>query len=136
GGRAGLSEAGRRALTLNTFTSAARFFDAAVELTPEDDPAWPVLVLEHAEAAVYVDVSSDGRLIRARDALRAGNVDHAARAEVVLGEYRWLRGDHSGSSEHFTIAEELADRMTDENAKLGVLADLARFAMLAHATQR
>jgi len=93
-------------------------------------------VLEHAEAAVYVDVSSDGRLIRARDALRAGNVDHAARAEVVLGEYRWLRGDHSGSSEHFTIAEELADRMTDENAKLGVLADLARFAMLADENER
>jgi hypothetical protein len=55
---------------------------------------------------------------------------------MLLGEYRWLRGDHSGSSEHFAIAEELADRMTDERAKLGVLADLARFAMLADENDR
>jgi tetratricopeptide (TPR) repeat protein len=134
--RAALREAGRRALTLNTFTSAARFFEAAVDLTPEDDPEWPVLVLEHAEAAVYVDVSSDGNLVRAREALQAGAVDLAARAEMVLGEYRWLRGDHLGSSEHFAIAEELAERMTDERAKLGVLADLARFAMLADENER
>jgi class 3 adenylate cyclase/tetratricopeptide (TPR) repeat protein len=134
--RDALRDAGRRAVTLNTFTSAARYFDAAVELTPEEDPEWPLLVLEHAEAAVYVDVSNDERLIRAREQLRAGDVDHAARAEMVLGEYRWLRGDQSGSDEHFTIAGELADRMSDENAKLGVLADLARFAMLADENER
>ncbi|WP_422449482.1 hypothetical protein, partial [Thermoanaerobacterium sp. DL9XJH110] len=39
-------------------------------------------------------------------------------------------GDHGGSDEHFRIAEGFAERMTDENAKLRVLANLARFAML------
>jgi class 3 adenylate cyclase/tetratricopeptide (TPR) repeat protein len=124
-------DAGRRALTLNTFTSAARFYEAAVELTPEDDPEWARLVLEQADAALYVDLSSDRRLISARDALHAGDVHDAARGEMLLGEYRWLRGEHSEADEHFRVAEGLADRMTDGSDKLRVLAELSRFAALA-----
>jgi class 3 adenylate cyclase/tetratricopeptide (TPR) repeat protein len=134
--RAALRDAGRRAVALNAFMNAARLFEAAVELTPEDDPEWPRLVLEHAEAAVYVDISSDRRLLGAREVLAKGDVHDAARAEMLLGEYRWLRGDHPGSNEHFTIAEGLAERMTDESAKLRVLANLARFAMLADENER
>ena len=103
---------------VNSFVNAARFFEAAVELTPEDDPDWPRLVLEQAEASVYVDISSDRRLRSARELLLAGDVHDAARAEVVLGEYLWLRGDQAASKEHFMAAEGLAERMTDENAKL------------------
>jgi tetratricopeptide (TPR) repeat protein len=116
--------------------NAARFFEAAVQLMPEDDPDWPRLVLEQAEASVYVDISSDRRLYSAREALLAGDVHDAARAEVVLGEYRWLRGDEAGSNEHFIAAEELAERMTDESAKLRVLANLGRFAMLGDENER
>ena len=134
--RLALRDAGRHAVALNAFTNAVRFFEAAVELTPEDDPDWPRLVLEHAEAAVYVDVTSDGRLLRAREALLAGDVHDAARTEMLLGEYRWLRGDHPGSDEHFRVAEGLADRMSDDSAKLRVLANLARFAMLADENDR
>ena len=134
--RVALRDAGRRAVALNSFVNAARFFEAAVELTPEDDPDWPRLVLEQAEASVYVDISSDQRLRSAREVLLAGDVHDAARAEVVLGEYRWLRGDQAGSSEHFIVAERLADRMTDENAKLRVLANLGRFAMLNDENER
>jgi tetratricopeptide (TPR) repeat protein len=126
-----LRDAGRRAVALNAFVNAARFFEAAVELTPENDPDWPRIVLEHAEAAVYIDISSDRRLLDARETMLAGDVHEAARAEMLLGEYRWLRGDPPGAGEHFRIAEGLADRMTEENAKLRVLANLARFAMLA-----
>jgi tetratricopeptide (TPR) repeat protein len=134
--RIALRDAGRRAVALNAFTNASRFFEAAVELTPEDDPDWPRLVLEHAEAAVYVDISSDRRLLSAREALLAGDVHDAARAEVLLGEYRWLRGDQRGSNEHFIAAERFAEGMTDENAKLRVLANLGRFAMLGDENER
>ncbi|MBA3734644.1 MAG: AAA family ATPase [Actinobacteria bacterium] len=134
--RVALRDAGRRAVALNAFMNAARFFEAAVELTPEDDPDWPRLVLEQAEASVYVDVSSDRRLLRARETLLAGDVHDAARAEVLLGEYRWLRGDQAGSNEHFRVAEELAERMTDEKATLLVLANLGRFAMLGDENER
>jgi class 3 adenylate cyclase/tetratricopeptide (TPR) repeat protein len=134
--RVALRDAGRRAVALNSFVNAARFFEAAAELTPEDDPDWPGLVLEQAEATVYVDLSSDQRLRGARETLLAGDVHDAARTEVLLGEYRWLRGDQAGSNEHFRAAEELADRMTDDNAKLRVLANLGRFAMLGDENER
>jgi class 3 adenylate cyclase/tetratricopeptide (TPR) repeat protein len=134
--RNALREAGRRAAALNAFGNAAKFFEAAVELTPTEDPEWPRVVLEHAEAAVYVDLSSDRVLVSAHETLAAGDVHDAARAEMLLGEYRWLRGDHSGSDEHFKIAEALAERMTDDTAKLRVLANLSRFTMLADENAR
>jgi class 3 adenylate cyclase/tetratricopeptide (TPR) repeat protein len=133
--RGALRSAGRRAVALNSFANAARFFQAALELTPEDDSEWPQLVLEHAEAATYVDVSNDQLLLRARDAL-ASDVHDAARAEMVLGEYRWLRGDEAGSDEHFRAAAVLADQMSEGDAQLHVLGNLARFAMLAEENER
>jgi class 3 adenylate cyclase/tetratricopeptide (TPR) repeat protein len=129
--RAALREAGRRAVALNAFTNATRFYEQALALTPEDDPEWPRLALEHAEVTPYVDVSGDRYLVRARAALLAGDVDDAARAELVLGEYRWLRGDRASAAEHFTAAEQLAARMTGREARLRVVANLARFLMLA-----
>jgi class 3 adenylate cyclase/tetratricopeptide (TPR) repeat protein len=134
--RVALRDAGRRAVALNSFLSAARFFDAAVQLTPEDDPEWPRVVLEHAEAAVYVDIAGDQELLRAHELLLAGDVHDAARAEMLLGEYRWLRGDPAGSHEHFRAAAEFARHMTDENTKLRVLANLARFAALGDENER
>ena len=134
--RVALRDAGRRAAALNAFVNAARYFEAAVDLTPEDDPDWARLVLEHAEAAMYVDITKDRLLLRARDVLLGGDVHEAARVEMALGEYRWLRGDHAGAEEYFRAAEGLAGRMTDEHAKLRVLADLARFAMLGDENER
>jgi class 3 adenylate cyclase/tetratricopeptide (TPR) repeat protein len=134
--RAVLRDAGRRSVALNAFANAARFFEAAIELTPEEDPEWPRLALEHAEAAAYVDISNDRLLLRARDALAAGDVHYAARAEMVLGEYRWLRGDRTASEEHFRAAELLAGRMTEGDARLHVLGNLARFAMLGDENER
>jgi class 3 adenylate cyclase/tetratricopeptide (TPR) repeat protein len=134
--RVALRDAGRRAASLNAFVNAARYFEAAVDLTPKDDPDWARLVLEHAEAAMYVDITKDRLLLDARDVLLAGDVHEAARAEMALGEYRWLRGEHAGAAEYFGVAEGLAQRMTDEHAKLRVLADLARFAMLGDENER
>jgi len=131
-GRARLAfrDAGRRAVALNAFHNAARFFEAALELSPEDDDEWAALALEQAEASVYVDITSDRLLARARERL-AADPDDAARAELVLGEYRWLRGDRTAAEEHFVAARKLAVAMTGDAARLRVLANLARFAMLA-----
>ncbi len=129
--RAALRDAGRRAVALNAFVNATRFYEEALSLTPEDDLEWPRLALEHAEATTYVDLSGDRFLLRARDALIAGDVDDAARAEMVLGEYRWLRGDRESAVAHFKGAEQFAANMRDHDARLRVLANLARFAMLA-----
>src|SRR5439155_24301711 len=58
------------------------------------------------------------------------------RSEMGLGGYRWLRGDHAGTDEYFRVAEGLAERMTDENTKLRVLANLVRFAALGDENER
>lgn len=132
--RTALRDAGRRSVALNAFGNATRFFEAAIDLTPEEDPEWPQLALEHAEAAIYFDVSSDQLLLRARGAL--SDVHDAARAEMVLGEYRWLRGDRAGAEEHHRAAELLAGQMTEGEDQLQVLANLARFLMLADENER
>jgi tetratricopeptide (TPR) repeat protein len=50
---------------------------------------------------------------------------------MVLGEYRWLRGDRATALEHFSKAEVLAAKIRDGDTRLRLLANLARFAMLA-----
>ena len=134
--RSALRDAGRRAVALNAYANATRFYEAALALTAEDDPAWPLLVLDHAEATTYVDLSGDRFLVRARDALAAGDVQDAARAEMVLGEYRWLRGDRATALEHFNQAEGLAAKIRDDHTRLRVLANLARFTMLVDEYER
>jgi class 3 adenylate cyclase/tetratricopeptide (TPR) repeat protein len=134
--RVALRDAGRRAAALNAFVNAARFYEEAMTLTPDDDPEWPRLALELAEASAYVDLTGDRFLVRAREALLAGDVHDAARAEMVLGEYRWLRGDRAGADAHFRDAEKLAVKMHDRGSRLRMLAELARFAMLAADDER
>jgi class 3 adenylate cyclase/tetratricopeptide (TPR) repeat protein len=131
-----LRDAGRRAAALNAFVNATRLYEEALSLTTEDDPEWPHLVLEHAEASTYVDLSGDRHLVRARAALVARGADDAARAEMVLGEYRWLRGDRASAVTHFGNAEQFAESMSDGEARLRVLANLARFAMLGDEYER
>jgi class 3 adenylate cyclase/tetratricopeptide (TPR) repeat protein len=132
--RNALREAGHRAVALNAFASAAGYFEAAAELTPEDDPEWAQVALEHAEASTYFDLSNDRLLLRARPALT--DVHDAARADMVLGEYRWLRGDHDAAEQYFRAAERLAAQMTDDGARLRVVANLGRFAMLGDEHER
>ncbi|HEX6490569.1 MAG TPA: AAA family ATPase [Gaiellaceae bacterium] len=135
--RASLRDAGRRAVALNAFLNAASFYEDALALTPEADAEWPRLALEHAEATTYVDLSGGDRfLLRARETLVADDGEDAARAEMVLGEYRWLRGDRAGAKIQFRAAEELAAKIGDGDARLRVLANLARFAMLADEYER
>ena len=134
--RAALRDAGRRAAALNAFGSAKRFYEEALLLLPEDDAEWPHLALEQAEASTHVDLSGDRFLLRARADLAAGNADDAARAEMVLGEYCWLRGDREQAVVHFRDAERFAESMRDEDARLRVLANLARFEMLADEPER
>jgi tetratricopeptide (TPR) repeat protein len=131
-----LRDAGRRAVALNAFVNATHSYEEALSLTAEDDPEWPRLALEHAEASTYVDLSGDRFLVRARAALVDAGADDAARAEMVLGEYRWLRGDRDSAVIHFASAEQFAESMSDREARLRVLANLARFAMLADEYER
>ena len=48
--RAALRDAGDRAFALGAFRAAARTYDAALALWPEDDPVRPVLVVRREQA--------------------------------------------------------------------------------------
>ena len=64
--------------------NATRFYEDALALTPEDDPEWPRLALDHAEATTYVDIQTGDRFLeRAREALATGEPDDAARSEML-----------------------------------------------------
>ncbi|MFN2470423.1 MAG: AAA family ATPase [Gaiellaceae bacterium] len=128
--RRALRDAGRRAVALNVFAAGFRFYEQAAELTPREDPEWPQLALEHAMAGMYVDLASDRLLVEARDALLAGDPSRAAHAEMVLGEYRWLRGERRAADGHFRTAEGLVGAVPESEAKVAVLANLSRFFML------
>jgi class 3 adenylate cyclase/tetratricopeptide (TPR) repeat protein len=135
--RGALRDAARRAVALNAYTNAVRLYEDALALTPEDDPEWPRLALDHAESTTYVDVTTGDRFLeRAREALAAGEPDDAARAEMVLAEFRWLRGDRVGADTHFRAAEALTAHIRDPEARLRVLANLGRFTMLSDEYER
>jgi DNA-binding SARP family transcriptional activator/class 3 adenylate cyclase len=83
--RLALREAGNRALELHAFAAAARWYAAALELWPADDPERPRLLLRLGEARLYGEQAGGELLVEARDGLLAqGDREAAAEAEALL----------------------------------------------------
>jgi class 3 adenylate cyclase/tetratricopeptide (TPR) repeat protein len=131
--RAGLAlrEAGDRAAGLNAFPPAVRFYRGALELSPEDDPERPQLLLRYGEALFHAEATGADVLADARDAFLArGDRESAAEAVVLLGELRWAEGE----AEAFAHLEQAAVLLADappSPAKAHVLGSLSRFRMIA-----
>ncbi|HXG77194.1 MAG TPA: AAA family ATPase [Gaiellaceae bacterium] len=134
-GRVALRDAGDRARALGSFSAAARYYELAGELWPEDDGGWPALLLRLARMHQLVgDGRQEASLERAREAaLAAGQVDLAAEADALLAEVLWFRGDHDRSSAHLERAHELVRAQPLTPAKAHVLAQVSRRTMLAGA---
>jgi class 3 adenylate cyclase/tetratricopeptide (TPR) repeat protein len=133
GGRRALREAGDRAFALNAFPAAARYYELATELWPEDDPERPELVLQLGRA---YHVSGDERrerwLEEAREALLAANrVELAAEADALLAEAAWYRRDRERCDRLLARATDEVARLPDSPAKALVLSQAARYRMLA-----
>ena len=105
-GRIVLGEAGDRAVALNAFASAARYYRLAVELWPEDDPDRPELLLKLARTfLVTEDDRRQAALEEARDvADRARRLDWSPQAEALLAELWWYRGDREACDRHLERA--------------------------------
>jgi predicted ATPase len=131
--RRALREAGDRAAALSAFAAAAAFFGRALEHWPREDPARAQLLFAHAEA---LHESGDERreqaLEEARDALlAAGDREAAAEAEALLAAVSWLRGRGAECAAHLDRALELAAASGVTPARARVLAEAARYRMLA-----
>jgi len=127
-----LRDAGDRAFSLATFTTAARFYEGALELWPDDDPEHPELVLRYARARrddPEFDVSDLERA--ARRLFEAGEVEQAAEALAALSFIWSSRGRRDQVHVHLARAAAWLEDRPASVEKTYVLASIARAAAVA-----
>jgi tetratricopeptide (TPR) repeat protein len=130
--RLAMRAAGDRAFALASYAAAARFYEAALELWPEDDPD-RVWLLVHAGRASH---AADGRginlLERGFDGLRSrGDANGAAEVAVDLARCHWFAGDRDTAYSYVDQALELTGGRAGSTARAHALVARAAYHMLA-----
>jgi class 3 adenylate cyclase/tetratricopeptide (TPR) repeat protein len=136
-----LRRAGDRARALNAYVAALRFYEAALELWPEDDRGRGQLLLRCGEAMMVQELSenrSQGVLAEARDALLTeGNDAEAAEAEILLAMDASTSGFGEEVVTHTRNALDIASRLGPVRSKAVVFGWSAnRFVMAGMSPQR
>jgi len=129
--RLALRDAGDRAFALNSFPAASRFYEAALELWPDDDGERPYLLFRYGSALHYEGRAAEALAEAATELLEAGEHEHAAEAYAVHAEAVWMQGHSRQAIEHLERAAALLAEEPPSRAKAFVLANLARFRMAA-----
>jgi predicted ATPase/class 3 adenylate cyclase len=130
--RIALREAGDRAMGLNAFAAAVRFYRGALELWPEGDPERPELLFRYGRARFNAESAGAEVLAEAREALlSAGDRETAAEAIVMLGELAWMKAETEVAFRHFEEAAALLEDEPSSRAKAYVLCSRSRFLMIA-----
>ena len=123
--RLALCDAGDRALELNAFAAAKRWYAAALEQWPAGDQRRARLLLQFGRARYWADQAGDELLAEARDLLLAqGDREGAAEAEAMLGLLLWKHGHGERAMAHRRQAVALLDGAAPSPAKAAVLASL------------
>jgi DNA-binding SARP family transcriptional activator/class 3 adenylate cyclase/tetratricopeptide (TPR) repeat protein len=124
---ASLSEAGDRALSLNAHTSAAGFYQSALELAPAGSLKKAQLLFQLGRTRLIGgDLNPDLLAAACTELVVAGDPETAAEAEAALAELHWHRGDTDQSAQHFGRARELVDGREPSRAKAAVIGRLSR----------
>ena len=119
-------DAGDRALDLNAFAAAVRWYTAALDLWPTTDPERPGLLFRLGQARVHAEQAGAELLAEARDGLLlAGDREAAAEAEAMLGRLMWRQGQGEQGAEHDRRAVTLLQDAGPSHAKTAVLVNLA-----------
>jgi class 3 adenylate cyclase/tetratricopeptide (TPR) repeat protein len=130
--RFALREAGDRATALNSFEAAARSYEAALELWPEDDRERPRLLLSYGTALAIGREAGEVELAEAARALvEHGDRELAAQAEILLGDSRWRAGQRDEAYAHLERAVELVEDVPSSATKARVLSEVSRYHMLS-----
>jgi class 3 adenylate cyclase/tetratricopeptide (TPR) repeat protein len=130
--RLALREAGDRALALNAFAAAARFYRAALELWPKEHPERPQLLLRLGTAVYAAEAKGADILEEARDGLvAAGDRAAAAEAETKLGELFGNQGRRPLEQKHLAQAVALLDGAPPSRSKAFTLSGVAASHMMA-----
>ncbi|MDP8905749.1 MAG: AAA family ATPase [Chloroflexota bacterium] len=134
--RRALHDAGDRALSLNAFAAAARYFRAALDLMSTDDADRPLVLFGYGKGLRASEEAGADVLAEAESALRsAGNLELAAEAAVLQAELAWFSGDGEATTRHLRRAAELVDGLEPSYSKAYVLSDLSRYYMLRNETE-
>jgi class 3 adenylate cyclase/tetratricopeptide (TPR) repeat protein len=126
GARAALRDAGDRALALNSFATADRFYTAALDLWSGGAPAELLFRLGSARFRA-AGTGSELLAQSAEQLLAAGDAERAAEAEVMLGEEIWMQGRRQSGFVHLERAAALLRDAPPSRSKAFVLCSLARF---------
>ena len=130
--RVALRDAGDRALSLQSFPIAAKYFRAALELWPGDAER-PELLLRLGKSLYYADTAGAEVLLEAEEGLlEAGDRESAAEAETYLADLAHQLGEPQEKVfEHARRALALVEGVGASRAKVEVLVELALFLGLA-----
>jgi class 3 adenylate cyclase/tetratricopeptide (TPR) repeat protein len=130
--RGALREAGERALGLNAHPAAARFYEAALELSTDDDPERPGLLFCYGKALSRTAAPDEGVLKEARDSLlAAADLERAAECEVIMGELLWRGGHREDAFERLEAGVQMLERRPPSFSKAYGLSTLSRFRIAA-----
>ena len=129
--RLAFADAGERALALSAIPTALHFFTNALELWPEEDEAWPSLVLRQAQADMSIRQRGEQPLVpRALERMLArGDVENAAEAELVSPTATGSRGGTTRRSAGWIMRALVAD-LAASPSKAKTYAELSRFLMV------
>jgi len=124
--RLALREAGDRALALNAFAAAGRWYRSALELWPEGDPDRPRLLLRLGQSLFEAEEAGVELLEAARDGLLAqGDREGAAEGESLLGSLVENQGRGEQAFVHARRAVRLLEGTGPSPVKAAVLCRLA-----------
>jgi DNA-binding SARP family transcriptional activator len=130
--RLALRAAGDRALALASYSAAARFYRAALELWPETDSN-RVWLLVHAGRANYAADGTGIELLEQgfEDLQARGDLDGAAEVGVDVARRFWLRGDRDPAYAYIDRALELTEGRDNSRARAYALVERAAYHMNA-----
>jgi class 3 adenylate cyclase len=129
--------AGDRALSLSAFPPAARFYEGAMELWPEDDAERPRLLLAYARSRIDDPALDESLLGQAREGLlETGDREGAAEAEAMIGALWLQRGDTAAASAHLERARSMLQGSGPSREKAYVLQELSRVLMMSEDLDR
>jgi predicted ATPase/class 3 adenylate cyclase len=125
-----LTEAGDRALALNAYMAAVRFYRRALELVGDESRGQVLFGLGNALEALADPEAKDLLAQASATFAAAGDPEAAAEAETLLARIAWNTGDAPGVPAHSGRAVELVRERGPTAAKARALGQAARFAML------
>jgi predicted ATPase len=131
--RRSLVAAGERAAAVTAFSSGARHYERALELSASEDPERPLILFAFADALHALgDERQTQALQEAKAALlTVGDKARAAEAEAMLAAAAWLHGRRDDSAAHVEQALSLAHESKSESATARVLGEAARQRLVA-----